>query len=219
MTNPRSRARWTPPRALVGLLVLAACAAPLRTPEATMQTRPLPVPAEDPSSSLWGFRDAEGAWELSPRWDLVQPFTAGGIAAVVDRDGWRYVDRAGHTAIARPWIVDNAPDAFQEGLARAVEGDRFVFFDEAGRVVLQTPFAYAEPFAEGLAPVCDGCTPERVGEHLRFVGGRWGYLDHAGQVVIPCRYDEATGFDGGTARVRLDGRWFSIDPAGRPVVE
>lgn len=187
--------------------------------EEAMDTKPLPVPAEDPITHLWGFQGPDGAWELPPTFALVLEFTPGGIAAVADREGWRFVDRRALTVVARPWVVDNTPDPFQEGLARAVEEGVFVFFDERGRTTLRTAYAYAEPFAGGLALVCANCRPERIGEHVRWTGGKWGFIDKAGREVIPCRYDDAGSFDEGVARVKLNGEWLSIDPSGRTVVE
>ncbi len=224
--TPCSRRRsggLLPALALLALALLAGgagCAStPTPAPEVVVDTRPLPFPAESAADNLWGYQAADGTWELAPRYQIALEFTAGGIAAVADRDGWRFIDRRGATVVPRPWIVDNYPDPFHEGLARCVADNGFAFFDERGRVVLRTGFAYAESFTEGLALVCDGCLPEHQGEHVRWVGGRWGFIDHAGEVVIPCRYDDASTFDEGVARVNVHGEWRSIDRTGREVAE
>jgi len=208
--------------ALVPVLAgLAGCAGGTRsvTVEEAMDTTPLPVAAEDPTTHQWGFRGPDGAWVLPPVYHQVLEFSPGGIAAVADASGWRFVDRSGQTQIAHPWMVDNYPDPFQEGLARAVEEQGFLFFDDRGRVVLRTAYSYAEPFSGGLALVCTGCLPERVGEQLHWIGGRWGFIDRQGREVIPCRYDDATSFDEGVARVKLGGEWLTIDPSGRTVAD
>jgi hypothetical protein len=202
---------------LVGAVGCASTPTPAR--EVVVDTRPLPFPAENAADSLWGYQTTDGSWELPPRYQVALNFTLGGIAGVTDRDGWRFIDRRGATVVPRPWIVENYPDPFHEGVARCVADDGIAFFDESGRVVLSTRFAYAESFTEGLALVCDGCVPQREGEYVRWVGGRWGFIDHAGQVVIPCRYDEASTFDEGVARVKVNGEWRSIDRTGREVAE
>ena len=201
--------------ACLASIAATGCASSLHISEEAMTE--LPLPDQDLATGQWGYRDRDGAWELLPTYAHAEPFTAGGIAAVADGQGWRYVDRTGRTVVARPWIVDNAPDAFHEGLARAIDDDGFVYFDERGREVLHVPYAYAEPFAGGLALVCDGCLPEQVGEHRRWVDGRWGYVDHDGKAVIPCQYDEGTSFEDGFARVKRGESWLTIDPAGREI--
>ena len=84
---------------------------------------------EDPASGLWGYRDARGAVVIEPRFLVAQDFSAHGIAAVADAVGWKIIDQRGAVLIPQPYLVDNGPDPFQEGLARFVEGGRIGFFD------------------------------------------------------------------------------------------
>ncbi len=51
------------------------------------------------------------------------------------------------------------------------------------------------------------------------VGGRWGYMDRLGQLIIPPQFEEAGWFSGGAAAVKRDGRWGYIDRTGRLFVE
>jgi hypothetical protein len=133
---------------------------------------------------------------------------------VTDVDGWRYIDRNGRTVV-RPWVDGNYPDEFREGLARFVTGPYVGFFDESGSVIVRTRFPFVEPFSEGLAVACDGCRPVRQGAHVRYVGGSWGFIDRTGAVAIGFRYEAASGFEKGAARVKQGGRWFGVDRAGR----
>ncbi len=52
------------------------------------------------------------------------------------------------------------------------------------------------------------------------LGGQWGFVNEAGQEVVPCRYDEVRDFEvGGTlAAVRLGGQWGFVNKAGQEVV-
>jgi hypothetical protein len=50
------------------------------------------------------------------------------------------------------------------------------------------------------------------------VGGLWGYIDRAGEVVIEPQFDGAYAFAGGLARVEMGGRYGYIDPAGAVVL-
>jgi|GEM_PF-4850613 len=178
-----------------------------------------PVPFEITDTQLWGYEDpVSHAVVLPARYAVALPFTAGGIAAVTDTDGWRYIDRNGRTVV-RPWVDGNQPDLFREGLARFPAGPYVGFFDENGSVMFFTRYPYVAPFSEGLAAACQGCRPVHDGEHVRYVGGAWGYIDRAGAVAIAFVYEAAQAFEEGEARVKRDGRWFGINRAGSELVE
>jgi WG containing repeat len=49
------------------------------------------------------------------------------------------------------------------------------------------------------------------------VGGRWGFIDKTGRMVIPPQFAETYGF-AGLAPVKVDGRWGFIDKTGRMVI-
>jgi hypothetical protein len=65
----------------------------------------------------WGYRDGKGRVVVQPRFIFANEFSTEGIAAVVDEKGWAYIDRKWNILI-RPFVVDNGPDYFKEGLAR-----------------------------------------------------------------------------------------------------
>lgn len=162
----------------------------------------------------WGYRDPAGKKVIPARYELAQPFSPGGIAAVVDDQGWAIIDARG-AVVVRPFVVDNGPDSFSEGLARFVAGGKVGFFDERGRIVVPAAFDFAGPFREGLAAACAGCSSRREGEHSVSEGGTWGYIDRDGRWAIPAKFEGAGEFDGGKARVRYEGAWVSIDKRGR----
>lgn len=49
--------------------------------------------------------------------------------------------------------------------------------------------------------------------------GKAGYIDQAGKVVIPPKFDEARSFSEGMAAVRIDDDWGYIDPTGKMVIK
>ena len=53
--------------------------------------------------------------------------------------------------------------------------------------------------------------------HVR-IGGKWGYIDPAGKMVINPQFDAASPFSEGLAHVRIGGKWGYIDPAGKMVI-
>ena len=113
-----------------------------------------PVPFE--KGGLWGYRDAHGTVVIPARYLIADPFSREGIAAVADEKEWTIIDRTGKVLV-RPFLFDNGPDEFHEGLARCVEDGKMGFFDKHGRIVIPPRFSYAEPFSGGRAHVCFDC--------------------------------------------------------------
>jgi hypothetical protein len=95
---------------------------------------------------------------------------------------------SGRTAPALPF--DNGPDRFVEGLARSIRDGKVGFVDESLDLVVPREWDFAFPFEGGVARVCTGCTARRHsgGEHSEVVGGRWGYIDREGNVVVSVDY-------------------------------
>ncbi|UCG79066.1 MAG: WG repeat-containing protein [Nitrospirota bacterium] len=170
-----------------------------------------PVPFEN--NGLWGYKDANGQVVIEARYKIAGEYSSEGIAAVVDDEGWAYIDCAGSVVI-RPHVYDNGPDYFSEGLARYKDNNKFGFFDRQGWIVIKAAYDFAVPFREGRAAVCNGCRPVQSGEHSFMEGGSWGYIDNKGNVVIPLQYDAASSFYNGTATVMLDGKEITIDKQG-----
>ncbi len=138
---------------------------------------------------LWGYKDEAGSVVITPRFVVAGEFSEHGLAAVADSTGWHYINTSGATVV-RPFVVDNGPDPFQEGLARFVDEGRVGYFDETGTIIVPAQFDYATPFAEGRATYCEGCTPQQDGEHIRYEGGRWGFLHHVGNAIVPAPFEE-----------------------------
>jgi hypothetical protein len=185
------------------------------------------VPFEAPDGKL-GYADAKGNPVIAPRFGFAEEFSPEGIAAVVDEQGWAYIDRTGRVLL-RPFVVEADPDRFEEGLARFLEADKFGFFDRRGTVVIPARFDAAFSFHDGLAAVCVGARKvKQKGQPTLIEGGKWGYIDRQGEVVIPPRFDYAFQFSEGLAAVCEGcrevargehavvegGRWGYIDRAG-----
>jgi hypothetical protein len=166
----------------------------------------------------WGYQNASGKEAIPPHFSVANEFSPEGIAPVVDEQGWAYIDARGKILI-RPFIVDNGPDYFQEGLARFMERGKFGFFNQKGQVVIQPRFDFAAPFSEGLAAYCTGCQMKPEGELRLVEGGIWGYMDPKGNVAITPRFEAAENFASGKARVKLEGQWMAIDKKGKSIMD
>lgn len=111
---------------------------------------------------------------------------------VVDNRGLYFVTRKGKTTAALTF--DNGPDYVVEGLARTVKNGKIGFINIELDPVVAPSWDFAFPFEHGVAMVCTGCvsTPASPGgEHRTMTGGKWGYIDKRGEVVVPVVYDSS----------------------------
>ena len=174
----------------------------------------------------WGFIDPDGKFVIEPKYDWALPFSDG-VAAVYTRDQRvEYVDRTGKTV-----CVVQGP----AGKPLAAEGMGIPWRGHKEE---------AREFHEGLAPF-------RVGAHevhrnfegeawrlhgFYYEGGKWGFIDKTGKVVIPPQFDGTMVFTEGLAAVvirtetrtpnpnggediRTISKWGYINPTGEMVIQ
>lgn len=112
-------------------------------------------------------------------------YTEGLASFAVQGQGWYYRRRDGTTR--RMYIFDNGPDAFVEGLARAIVDGKIAYVDRRLRIRIRTQFDWGDRFDRGRAEVCVGCRPVPAGdgEHSVINGGRWGVIDKSGTELVP----------------------------------
>lgn len=127
--------------------------------------------AKLPSMRSAGFIDKQGNTVIAPRFKTAKEFH-GGLAAAETVRGWGFVDKTGAWKMEPSFEV---ADNFGDGLA-PVSGrhqffplqpmenaaPQFHYIDSAGRVVIDEPFSYAQPFVDGIASVQ---SPGEVGRH------------------------------------------------------
>ena len=90
------------------------------------------------------------------------------------------------------FIVDNGPDYPREGLFRIVDGDKIGFANLKGEIVIKPRYTAVFPFFADLAPFCVGCVEKldpKIHEYSYWTGGKWGFMDRNGKVVINPQYD------------------------------
>ncbi|AZA76997.1 WG repeat-containing protein [Chryseobacterium sp. G0186] len=99
---------------------------------------------------------------------------------------WGYVyDRKGNF-LYTPFLYDNGPDYFCEGLRRFVKNGKIGFADRNGKTVIEPKHDFVSPFNFGYASFCDGCSWEKTEEeHRRIVGGTWKVMNVKGETVQP----------------------------------
>lgn len=190
--------------ALWSVFMLGACTsapkapAPLATPQAPAAATPA---AHDPKMAdangvvatdllmfedgdLVGFKHSESGKIILPaQYQFSYGFEASsGLAAVVDKDGWYYINVTG-ARVYKPYIYDNGPDYPSDGLSRIVDEHGHVgYIDDKGELIISPQFDWASPFEDGVAQFCEGCKEEAVhdDEHTVMVGGRWGTITKDG---------------------------------------
>jgi hypothetical protein len=104
---------------------------------------------------------------------------------------------------------------------------RWYYVDNAGKVIISPDFEPGStlyPFSEGLAAVAVADSPTAVHLAKRYPGGgRFGYIDRTGKLVIKPRFDWAHAFSDGMARVRIgaphEGKFGFIDKTGTLAIQ
>jgi hypothetical protein len=162
----------------------------------------------------WGYVDEAGVFVIAPKYFAAQPFIDG-FALVVTKKPWSplgseygefrlaqvtWIDNSGRE-IHRPISVRSAR-SFSDGLA-AVVPDRVLrlhggcaeggYIDAHGNWAIQPKFDAVSDFSEGLAAV-------NIGAQCG-MGGKWGYINKAGSIVISPTFLLAGQFHNGRACV------------------
>jgi len=119
----------------------------------------------------------------------------------VARDGeYGFIDETGNEVIP---CMYGAVFNFNNGLARVISDDKWLFIDKCANVILEHKCEYVSDFYEDLA---------------RIESGLWGYIDKTGTIVIPCKYDRCSVFNNGIAAVRTSYNC-KVDDSGNELIE
>ena len=126
--------------------------------------------------------------------------------AVREDSLWGFVDATGRERIAPQY---DTVTQYSEGWAFARQGTAWVALDTSGRVVLH--LSRLLPGVEFVRPLSEGLIACKL-------DGKWGYIDHRAEVVIPHRYQNAFSFDQGLGRVVHRLKTGVIDRTGEFVI-
>jgi hypothetical protein len=73
--------------------------------------------------------------------------------------------------------------------------------------------------ASSVAPAASQISSQAASELIPYrKGTQWGFCDHTKKVKIPIKYDNASRFIAGLARVQIGGQWGCVNPAGQEVI-
>ena len=166
-----------------------------------------------------GYMDNNGKIVIEPKYVIARPYDRYNIAAVADETEWKYIDAAGKT-ILKPYLFDNGPDYFKDGLSRYVDNNLIGFIDEKYQIVIKAQYEFVSPFHNNYATFCVGCKEVSLkegGEHTKMEGGKWGLINKKGKVLVEAIYDRPIIFEKQKAKVILNGRTSYIDESGNKI--
>ena len=156
--------------------------------------------------------------------------------------------KAGYINTKNEWVIPPTYQyafAFQQGVARVKKGRNYMYINLKGEPVIQDFDNYMiqnyviEPsdntYIVGVRKECkymvydlngnlldtyDGFINNWSGNAIFGVkkGGKWGYIDGYGKVIIPLEYEEVGNFSEGLAAVRKDGKWGYINLKNEVVI-
>jgi hypothetical protein len=159
-----------------------------------------------------GYIDHTGASAEGVKFDKAFGFSGGYGVVKLDGRCW-FVGRDGKRLKAGSDSAGFGGNIWRcsEGRALLMAGSgarvKYGFLDTAGFLAIDTVYAWADDFSEGLAPAKDAGT------------GRLGYLGRDGEWAIEPQFTEASKFSCGRAFVRAGGKAGFISHSGRMVIE
>jgi hypothetical protein len=188
-----------------------------------------------------GFADKNGHEVIPCKYDGAHQFCEGMAIVSLDDLSDGVIDKTGREVV--PCGKYDDIEEYHEGFARVKKDDRYGFVDKTGREVIPCEYDWATDFYEGLSKVkkddeecyidkdrrvvlkpaelgilVADCFSDGLAKVICESGGKRGYIDRAGQLVIPYKYDEAHDFHDGLAMVKLDHIWGFIDKTGQMVL-
>jgi hypothetical protein len=173
----------------------------------------------------WGYIDTRGSVVIEPKFPWAEEFSEGLAKVQVSGstlgiDGrWGFIDKTGAVVIPPDYKEghgeksnigsDGTDDSFHDGLAKVELNGKTGYIDKTGKLAIPTEFAYAYPFAEGLA----AATKSRSGDD------GWGYIDTTGKWVVQPQFEWGSSFREGLAPVNRKQNCGYIDRTGKLVLQ
>jgi hypothetical protein len=161
----------------------------------------IPVAHDD---ARFGVIDTAGKPVLPFEYEDVQPFFRG--LAIARKDGHTgVIDRAGTAVVPFEYEAIFGTGDEDHLVAQKTYGKPPTeIFDRQGKQTAKLPLVLTHTVAEGLAPFTRN--------------KKYGFVDRAGKVVIPPRYEWAAGFSQGLAWVGNGGKHGFVDRTGKVVI-
>lgn len=130
-------------------------------------------------------------------------FQPNGLAVVSERGKYGLIDSTAQYVV-KPTYDSIGP--FSERRATVIDGEGFKLIDEEGKVVTKRAYPFIAAMQEGRALFYV------TGDGSGGAGGesKYGYLDAAGNAIIPAQFAEANDFHDGKAVVKVKDREYAL---------
>lgn len=149
-------------------------------------------------NSKFGLREKNGKIFIPAIYD--RPFLfSEGVATVSVGNKFGLINEEGKFVL--PLTEMTFMGRKRNGLIPIIKNDLFGFIDERGIEKIKPSFRFADEFSEGLCVVMND-------------QGKYGYIDNKGNMVIKTDFEYGYRFFRGTARVKKNGLWGSINKKG-----
>lgn len=151
----------------------------------------------------WGYMSRDGKVMIDPQFDYSDPFREGlGLVALDITLG--ITGTNGDNDIKFPEVHESLGEILRFGFSK--QGSSWGFINRKGEFTSLPQFEKNWTELRGHYPHSNG---------IQISGGRkYGFVDRSGTVVIPIKFDEASHFSEGLARVNQNGKFGYIDKTG-----
>ncbi|ELP32032.1 WG repeat-containing protein [Rhodopirellula baltica] len=148
----------------------------------------------------WLLRPLDGSKPLQREFASTHKEREGLVPVCLKQEGkWGWVDHLGKDVVAQQF--DGTGDAFFDGTIAVVTDNRWGVSDRRGNLLVQQKYNFTGDLQFGRRRYYDGAAKPGT-----LVGGKYGFLDADGEIVIPARYDGALDFVGDAAMVTVGQR-------------
>lgn len=137
-----------------------------------------------------------------------------GLATVRRRNKYGFIDTMGQVVINIKYS-ETSPFSQGRSVVRRRKNGKYGYIDDKGKKITRFKYDAAYSFSkDGFARVNIGSE----GSLLFTDGGKWGFINRAGKVVIPIEYKKIQDFSEGLAPVKKYDKWGFIDTTGNIVI-
>lgn len=146
----------------------------------------------------WVYTTADGKPLVNEVFTYGEPMREG-RAEVSTSDGWGVIDKQGHFVMP-PMFEELHWDDYNN-VIMAMEFGKWNVYDRNGQRLTKRSYQWLGEYNNGL------CLAQR--------GGKCGFINLAGEMVIQPVWDDASGFSSGRATVYCDNKPYTIDTSGK----
>lgn len=155
----------------------------------------------------YGYLGTDGTKKTEFQWDGLTAVNGSGFAKSGEK--WALINSSAEPVtdfIYDGVITDDYGAAFRQGRAFVNSGNGWILLNEKNEKIGENVFDDAKAFSGGgMAAVCKG--------------GKWGFVDTDGNLVIDYLYDDARSFSNGYAAVSGNGAWGYIDETNQLIID